>query len=80
MFGTAKTALELANQYPTKINADVDDKTLGRVLDSVDKIIQKQGAETVGPAAIQKRAVKQFQYFLVYDPVTRLLTRERPLA
>jgi len=74
-YGTAESSFELANQYPTKINSKVDDKTLDRVLESVDKIIEKQGEESGAGAATQKRAVKQVQYLLVYDPVTRTMNR-----
>lgn len=77
-FGTAKTGMDLANQYPTKLSSDVDDKTLGAVLTTVENLIEKQSAPVPPGAGLeQKKPVKQIQYLLVYDPVLRTFERER---
>jgi len=76
-YGTAKTKMTLANQYPTEVSSDVDDKTLDRALDTIDKFIEKQGEQT--PAAsgnTTKTLISQRTYMIVYDPSTQHITRQ----
>lgn len=78
MFGTAKTGMDLANQYPTKLSSEVDDKTLGPILDAFGKLIEKQGTpENATGALVQKTATRQVQYLLVYDPATKRFERQQ---
>ena len=75
--GTAETSMELANQYPSKLSSKVNDETLKNLLATAEKIVEKQGEQTGAGVATQKRAVKQVQYLLVYDPSTREFTRAK---
>jgi hypothetical protein len=76
-FGTAKTAMDLTGQYPTKLTSDVDDKTLGRVLDTAEKLVgplvQRQGAGA--DEAATKTIIEQRSFMIVYDPATQAITR-----
>ena len=78
IFGTAVTSMALEDQYPTTLASNVDDQTLGKILDAAGNLIEKQGAaEATGGTVVAKRSIKQIQYFLIYDPATGLLSRER---
>src|SRR6266478_4357617 len=76
-YGTAKTEMDLTAQYPTKLTSDVNDLTLGRVLDTVEKLggplVQKQGAGA--DEAGTKTIIEQRSFMIVYDPATQTITR-----
>ncbi|BAT61928.1 hypothetical protein GJW-30_1_04490 [Variibacter gotjawalensis] len=75
-YGTAKNIIDLEGQYPTKVSSDVDDKTLGRVLDSADKVFDKLVEKQSAPAGGESRKiVSQRSYMIVYDPETRNIQR-----
>lgn len=75
-YGTAKTSMKMAGQYPTELSSDVDDKTLGRALDTLDKFIEKQGETTAGGGST-KTLIGQETYMVIYDPVTQRITQDR---
>jgi len=75
-YGTAKTKMTMAGQYPSEVSSDVDDKTLGRALDTLDKFIEKQG-DTTSAGGATKTLIGQQTYMIVYDPVTRTITQDR---
>lgn len=77
-YGTAKTKMTMAGQYPSEVSSDVDDKTLGRALDTLDKFIEKQADKPPG-GGVTKTLIGQQTYMVVYDPVTQHLTAD-PLA
>jgi hypothetical protein len=75
-YGTAKTKMALSTQqYPSEVSSDVDDKTLGRALDTLDKFIEKQGAP-VEAGGINKTLIGQQTYMIVYDPVTQQISQD----
>jgi hypothetical protein len=75
-YGTAKTSMKLENQYPTELSSEVDDKTFGRILDTVDKLIEKQGEGTQGSSpGVTKTLLGQRTYLIVYDPQTQQISR-----
>jgi hypothetical protein len=75
-YGTAKNKLTLASsQYPTEVSSDVDDKTLGRALDTLDKFIEKQAEPPAG--GINKTLIGQQTYMIIYDPVTMKVTQDQ---
>jgi hypothetical protein len=73
-YGTAKTSMKMNGQYPSELASEVDDKTLGRALDTLDKFIEKQGEGTGGVA---KTLIGQETYMVIYDPVTMRITQDR---
>jgi len=75
-YGTAKTKMALSTQqYPSEVSSDVDDKTLGRALDTLDKFIEKQGAPAEA-GGINKTLIGQQTYMIVYDPVTQQISQD----
>lgn len=77
LFGTAKTSMKLENQYPSELSSEVDDKTLGRVLDTLDKFVQKQGTIEPGAGGATKTLISQRTFLLIYDPQTGGIHRQR---
>ena len=76
-YGTAKNKLTLAaSQYPTEVSGDVDDKTLGRALDTLDKFIEKQ-AEPTQAGGINKTLIGQQTYMIIYDPATLQISQDQ---
>jgi hypothetical protein len=76
VYGTAKTKMTLANQYPTEVSSDVDDKTLDRVLNTIEKFIEKQGEQNQpSPGNTTKTLLSQRTYMIVYDPATQKISR-----
>jgi len=76
-YGTAKNKLTLANQYPTEVSQDVDDKTLGRALDTLDKFIEKQAEQN--PSGGTRTLIGQQTYMIIYDPATQTISQD-PLS
>ena len=77
VYGTAKTDMELANQYPTKLTSDVNDLTLGRILDTADKILDKIVTKQGVTADGNKTLISQKSFMIVYDPNTQAISRVR---
>jgi hypothetical protein len=74
-YGTAKTKMKLKDHYPTELSSDVDDRTLDRALDTVDKLIEKQGEGNQTGGGVTKTLLGQRTYMIVYDPSTQEITR-----
>ena len=74
-YGTAKTNMSLSNQYPTTLSSDVNDLTLGRILDTVEKVVDKVEKEKQGEST--RTLVSQRNFMIVYDPVTQQISRTR---
>lgn len=74
-YGTAKTTMKMNGQYPSELTSDVDDKTLGRALDTLDKFLEKQGEGAAG--GVSKTLIGQETYMVIYDPVTMRITQDR---
>jgi hypothetical protein len=72
-YGTADTSMELNGEYPTKLTAKLDDKTLDRALtaanDLINKFSEKQGAQIQGD--VTRTLISQRQYMIIYDPSTQ---------
>lgn len=75
-YGTAKTSMKMSGQYPSELSSDVDDKTLGRALDTIDKFIEKQG-DSSGSGGVTKTLIGQETFMVVYDPATQQITQDR---
>ncbi|MBI3699110.1 MAG: hypothetical protein HY242_01515 [Afipia sp.] len=73
--GTAETSMELSTaQYPTKLSSKVDDKTFEQAIAAVEKLIEKQGTQTVSGNA-SKSLISTRSYMIIYDPSTQRIDR-----
>ena len=74
MFGTAKNSIELDKdvKYPTKVSTDVDDKTLGKIIDNLDNIknvfTPQSGQQADDGPVISRILISEKQYMMIYDP------------
>ena len=75
-YGTAKTKMALSNQYPTELTTEVDDKTLDRALETLEKFVQKQGEGSGTGAGSGRKLVRQRSFMIVYDPQTQKVYRQ----
>jgi len=85
VFGTANTEITLDKdkQYPTKISTEIDDKTLGKIVDNLDKIVGAFKPQSIEDEledeenVLSRALISQRQYLLIYNPKNGTFRRQK---